>query len=160
MEYSLTTEFFMASKLKVLIVEDDLMIADMTEELLADGGYDVCGIARTVDEAIDLGARLLPDLALIDFRLVNGGLGTEVATRLRNKSRIGVLYVTGNDAHVDMQAPDGDACLSKPYRSEDLLSGLKVVVGIVATGVAAPPFPRGFRLLRRAYSNPAESSNG
>ena len=33
---------------KVLIAEDDLMIADMVEQILVDAGYEVCGIARTV----------------------------------------------------------------------------------------------------------------
>jgi len=40
--------------LKVLIAEDDLMIADLAEEILVDHGYQVCGIARTVSEAVTL----------------------------------------------------------------------------------------------------------
>ena len=39
---------------KVLIAEDDLMIADMLEMSLVDSGYEVCGIARTVAEAVAL----------------------------------------------------------------------------------------------------------
>jgi two-component system, response regulator PdtaR len=37
--------------LKVLIAEDDLMIADIAEEILIEHGYEVCGIARTVTES-------------------------------------------------------------------------------------------------------------
>ena len=40
--------------LKVSIAEDDLMIADLAEEILADGGYEVCGVARTVAETVAL----------------------------------------------------------------------------------------------------------
>ena len=40
--------------LKVLIAEDELMIADMAEETLVKHGYEVCGIARTVAEAVRL----------------------------------------------------------------------------------------------------------
>src|ERR1700681_237271 len=66
--------------LKVLIAEDDLMIADTAEEILVECGYEVCGIARTVAEGIALGLRHKPDLALIDLRLGDGGLGTAIGT--------------------------------------------------------------------------------
>jgi two-component system, response regulator PdtaR len=82
--------------LKVLMAEDDFMIADMAEEVLVEHGYEVCGIARTVAEAVALGRRHKPDLAVIDLRLADGGLGTEVAAQLGALGRIGVLYATGN----------------------------------------------------------------
>ena len=150
----------MADKLKVLIAEDNLMIADIAEELLVRHGYEVCGIAATVDEAVALGLRHKPDLALIDLRLADGGLGIEVATRLRAVGRIGVLFATGYDASVALQDADGDACLCKPYQTEDLMRGLEIVAEIVATGAAGPPFPRGLRLQRRAYSTPTEPDIG
>src|SRR6267154_2687168 len=40
---------------KVLIAEDELIIADMIAEVLARNGYDICGIARSVAEVIELG---------------------------------------------------------------------------------------------------------
>ena len=48
----------------VMIAEDDLLVADMLEETLIQGGNDVCGIARTVDKAVELGERHRPDLAI------------------------------------------------------------------------------------------------
>jgi hypothetical protein len=53
---------------KVLIVEDGLLIADCTEEFLVRSGYEVCGIARTVDEAVDLGRRRRLHRQAIQFR--------------------------------------------------------------------------------------------
>ena len=38
----------------VMIAEDDLFMADMLEEALAANGYDVCGIASTVEKAVEL----------------------------------------------------------------------------------------------------------
>ena len=136
--------------LKVLIAEDDLLIADVAEEVLVERGYNVCGIARTVADAVALGRLHKPDLALIDLRLADGGLGTEVAAQLGALGRLGVLYATGNMSQVALTSADGDACLAKPYRSADLLRGLEIVAGIVATGRAQPPFPRGFQLLHPA----------
>ena len=133
---------------KVLIVEDDLMLADFAEEILVEHGYEVSGIARTVAEAIGLARRCRPDLVILDLRLADGGLGTEFASQLPPVGRPGILYVTGNMSQVTLT--NGDACLAKPYRSADLLRGLEIVAAIVATGKAQPPFPQGFRLLREA----------
>jgi DNA-binding response OmpR family regulator len=132
---------------KVLIAEDDLMIADMVEEMLVERGYEVCGIARTVAEAVALGRRHNPDLAVLDMRLADGGLGTEIAAQLGGLGRVGVLYASGNITDAMKTIIDGDACLAKPYRSADLLRSLEIVAEIVATGTASPPFPRGFKML-------------
>jgi CheY-like chemotaxis protein len=133
--------------LKVLIAEDDLMIADIAEEILIEHGYEVCGIARTVAEAVALAQHHRPDLAVLDLRLADGGLGTEIAARLLPLGRIGVLYATANTSQVVLTTVDGDASLSKPYRSADLLRSLEIVAEIVATGEALPPFPKGFQVL-------------
>jgi CheY-like chemotaxis protein len=133
--------------LKVLIVEDDLMLADFAEEILVERGYAVSGIARTVTEAVALATHSRPDLVMLDLRLADGGLGTEVAARLLPLGSPGVLYVTGNMSQVALT--DGDACLAKPYRAVDLLRGLQIVTELVATGKAQPPFPQGFQLLNR-----------
>jgi DNA-binding response OmpR family regulator len=140
--------------LKILIVEDDLMLADFAEELLVEHGYKVSGIARTVGDAVARIRHSTPDLVILDLRLADGGLGTEVAAQLVEHSRPGILYVTGNMSQVVLT--HGDACLAKPYRSVDLLRGLQIVAEIVATGKAQPPFPQGFHLLHpTADSRPA-----
>jgi DNA-binding response OmpR family regulator len=146
--------------LKVLIAEDDFMIADMTEEMLVESGYEVCGIARTVDEAVALGRLHQPDLAVIDLRLADGGLGTEIAPQLGGLAKLGVLYASGNVSHVMMSAANGHACLAKPYRSADLLRGLEIVIEMVASGTASKPFPRGFQVLRPEPPAPRETSHG
>jgi CheY-like chemotaxis protein len=138
--------------LKVLIAEDDLMIADLADEILVGGGYEVCGIARTVAEAVALAQRHKPDLAVLDLRLADGGLGTEIAAQLLPFGRLGVLYATGNISQVVLTIADGDACLSKPYSSADLLRGLEIVAEIVATSKALPPFPQGFHVLHPALT--------
>jgi two-component system, response regulator PdtaR len=73
----------------VMIAEDDLLMADMLEEVLVANGYEVCGIARTVEEGVELGDRCKPDLAILDIRLAEGGLGMDIAARLHSKSPSG-----------------------------------------------------------------------
>jgi DNA-binding response OmpR family regulator len=139
---------------KVLIAEDDLMIADMAEEMLVEHGYTVCGIARTVEAAVALGRQHRPDLAVIDLRLADGGLGTQIAAQLADHRGLGILYATANVSDVLLTAVDGHACLVKPYSAGALLRSLEIVADIVAARGASPPFPRGFKLLPPAIAAP------
>jgi len=142
--------------LKVLIAEDQLMIADLLDEFLSASGYDVCGIARTVEEAVALGELHKPDLALLDVRLAKGGFGPEIARRLGSRGKFGVLYATGNDARTSaLTQADGDASIAKPYRPEDVLRSLEIVREIVTSGTATLPFPPGFRVLPKSDIVPA-----
>jgi ActR/RegA family two-component response regulator len=152
-----------AGMIKVVIVEDDLMIADIAKETLIASGYEVCGIARTVSEAVVLCRRRKPDLAVIDLRLddrslAEGWLGTDVVARLGSMGQLGVLYASGNLTSAMMTVIGGHACLAKPYSSADLVRGLEIVAEIVATGTASPPFPRGFRVLPRTSTAPRATS--
>src|SRR5712664_237320 len=133
--------------LKVLIVEDDLMLADFAEEILVEHGYEITGIARTVADAVALARDARPDLVILDLRLADGGLGTEVAAQLPPLGRPGILYITGNMSQVALTC--GDACLAKPYRAVDLLRGLFFFTDTAATGKAQSPFPPGFQLLHQ-----------
>jgi DNA-binding response OmpR family regulator len=93
--------------LTVLIVEDNLMIADAAEELLVRAGYGVRGIAATVATAVTLAQIHWPDLLLVDLQLGGGGLGSHVARQLGNQARCGILYTTGNLANVTLTDMDG-----------------------------------------------------
>ncbi len=134
----------------VMIAEDDLFMADMLEEVLVDGGYQVCGIARTVEQAIALGERHRPDLAVLDIRLAEGGYGMEVAAWLKQHGPVGVLYASGQVGQMVLTKDDGDALLVKPYRAEDVVHALKIVEQIISTGIASQRFPTGFSVLNGA----------
>jgi DNA-binding response OmpR family regulator len=137
--------------LRVLIAEDQLMIAELLEIVLIEGGYEVCGIARTVDEAVALGELHKPDLAVLDLQLARGGRSTEIARRLNSRRKFGILYTTGEDSRIStLTLADGEAAIVKPYRAEDLVRALEIVREIATGGTAAPPFPPGFRLLSAA----------
>ena len=58
--------------MRVLIVEDEALVALELEELLLDEGFEVVGSAANAAQAIDLGRRHRPDLALLDLNLADG----------------------------------------------------------------------------------------
>jgi DNA-binding response OmpR family regulator len=137
--------------LKVLIAEDQLMIAELLEDVLTESGYDVCGIAGTVDEALALVTLHKPDLAVLDVQLARGDRSPEIVRRLNGRDRFGVLYTTGEDARSStLTRADGEASIRKPYLAEDLVRALEIVREMATGGTASPPFPPGFRLLSAA----------
>ncbi len=111
-------------------------------------------MARTVPEAVALYRDHRPDLVIIDQRLADGGLGTEIAPQLGDHCSLGILYATGSAPQVIETATEGHGCLSKPYRSADLVRSVEIVAEMVTTGTASPPFPRGFQVLTSASIGP------
>lgn len=139
---------------KIIVVEDSVMLADMLEDFLTFKGYDVCGLARTVHEAVLLADRYEPDLAVLDFRLADGGFGIQIPPLLRDKVRMGILYVSGDALRNTLTIADGDAYIQKPYRLEDLDNALDIVSKIKKNIAISPStFPTGFRLLKSAVGD-------
>lgn len=150
-----------ASVLKVLIAEDELMIADWLEETLTASGYQVCGIARTVDEAVALADLHNPDLAVFDVRLARGGRGPEIARRVSNRGTMGILYATGDDVrNSTLTRADGNASIAKPYRNEDVVDALVIVQEIMTGGTVDRAFPTGFRLLPAGGGSSTQATSG
>ena len=83
---------------RVLIVEDERVVATHVERSLRDAGYRVTGIAASAIEAQSLVSSEPPDVALVDIRLRGRSDGFEIAERLRNESDVPVVYMT---AHTD-----------------------------------------------------------
>ena len=134
---------------KVLIVEDDILVGDILETFLVSAGYDVCGVALSVDEAVMLADLHQPDLAVLDFRLADGGYGPEIKSRLKNPSGLGILYATGDGMNKGLTSKDGDAFIQKPYQMKDIIKCLEIVQKLRTTGVCdRVEFPRNFVLLK------------
>jgi DNA-binding response OmpR family regulator len=130
----------------VLIAEDDLTIADMLQDILEQAGYTVTAVARTVDEAMRAADRHMPDFAVIDLHLANGGMGSDIAAYLRRQAKVGIIFSTGADHQVF--APDlADAVMLKPYRLSDVVHGLHIISDIAARGRSDVKWPVSFRLL-------------
>jgi PAS domain S-box-containing protein len=83
---------------RVLIVEDERVVATHVERSLLEAGYTVTGIAASGAEAASLVADQLPDVALVDIRLRGKAEGFEIAERLRHERDVPVVFMT---AHTD-----------------------------------------------------------
>ena len=79
--------------IRILMAEDNDLVALTLEEQLKGLGYDVIGVARTGAEAIDLASRLSPDLIIMDIRMPEVE-GTEAAARINQQRRCQILMLT------------------------------------------------------------------
>ncbi|WP_270938710.1 response regulator [Falsiroseomonas oryzae] len=107
---------------RVLVVEDEALVAMLVEDALLDAGFGVMGPAATVDEAMSLLARERPDAVVLDLNLA-GETSTPVADELAAR---GIPYViaTGYGAS-GLPAGHQDAMvLAKPYDPAELTSML------------------------------------
>lgn len=104
---------------RILIVEDEPLVAFDNEHLLKDAGYEVVATVDCLAEARAVIERDPLDLVLADLLLNGDGDGTGVA-RVARRHQVPVLFVTGHcsDGVRDL----GVGCLSKPY-SEKVLKG-------------------------------------
>ena len=82
--------------MRVLIVEDDVIIAMHLAMLVADFGHEVCASVRTSSEAIARAIALTPDFALLDLRLAGGDSGVDVARELYENQAMRCIFVSGN----------------------------------------------------------------
>ncbi len=112
---------------RVLIVEDEALVALTLEDVLIEAGYVVCGVADRPTQALEIARVLEPELAIIDVRLADGGNGIVLAELLAAEMPVRMLFATGNPAEVRACASAGHGCLAKPFQAEALLAALAAV---------------------------------
>ena len=113
--------------LRILIVEDEFLIALELESLLQDAGHDVVGIAATSDEAIALGQQLAPDLAFVDIHLADGLTGIDVARNLSDQHHVTVLFMTANAKRIPEDFAGARGVIAKPYTERGVKEALAYV---------------------------------
>ncbi len=131
---------------RLLVVEDEPLVAFDTEHVLTDAGYTIVATVDRVADAIAVidGGELI-DLVLLDVALADGS-GLDVA-RAAQSVGVAVLFVTGNCPSEAMALAQG--CLSKPYGQRDLVAAIAAIEGAM-DGKTARRLPSGFRLFAAA----------
>lgn len=109
---------------KVLIVEDDLIIALSTEKMIERLGCEVIKMVTTGEEAVKVAIESRPDLILMDIRLAGEMDGIDATREIRKHlNGVRIIYVTGNADPAYREKAEGsgfEAYLIKPVRFDDL----------------------------------------
>ena len=115
-----------ANVLRVLVVEDEALIAMELESILEQQGHEVVDAVATEADAIAVARLTRPDLVLMDVRLARGGDGVATAIRLRQELGIRSIFITAQSDQVTRAraaAAEPAGFLGKPL-SPDLLAKL------------------------------------
>jgi two-component system, response regulator PdtaR len=116
---------------RILVVEDDWFAGMDMEAALGQAGYDVRGVVMSAEEAIEAAGENLPDLILMDVRLVGARDGVDAALEIRRRFGIPCLFVTAFvdpalRARAEPARPLG--WLTKPISGESLVDAVKVAL--------------------------------
>lgn len=114
------------SSTRVLVVEDESLIAFHIESLLEDNGFEVFGSAATADQAMKLISDKLPDIGVLDINLGSGATSFPVAEYLVRKKRP-ILFLSGYSAAL-VRLPEtfADAPrLAKPFNDRQFVETVK-----------------------------------
>ena len=116
---------------RILIVEDEQIVAKHIENHLRKGGYDPVGIAAQGEDAIKLAVELQPDLILMDIRLSGSIDGIQAAEKIRSRFNIPIIYLT---AFADSETLERSrntepfGYLLKPFEAKVLYSTIEVAL--------------------------------
>ncbi len=117
--------------LRILICEDESLIALGLCAIVEDAGHIVCGTCATAVEAVAAAITHRPDLVLMDVMLRGGEDGIAAALEIRQRLDIPCLFMSAVDAPAVRDRMAGAQPLgfiAKPYRPADLLQQLQRLV--------------------------------
>src|SRR5476651_1215279 len=117
-------------KIKVLIVEDQFIEANNLKIMLKKAGYEVCTLARSVDEALQVVNKECPQMVLLDIYLNGPQTGIDLAHLLREKN-IPFVFLSANSTKETLNAAKATnpyGFLVKPFREKDVLIMLEVAL--------------------------------
>jgi two-component system, response regulator PdtaR len=113
---------------RILIVEDDFLVASQMEAALADAGFDIAGVAASAERAIALAESERPALCVMDIRLAGARDGIEAAIEIFKTSGIRCVFATAHaDPSVRSRAEKAMPLgwLQKPYSMASLVGAVR-----------------------------------
>lgn len=141
--------------LRVMIVEDQALLAMELELVLADCGCDVVGCAMDRDGAFAIADRESPEMALVDVNLLDGMTGPQVAQRLVADHGTAVIFLTANPEQIPEGFSGALGAVSKPF-DEQTIRGVVAFARQFILHRTVGETPRRFRLAPWLSTPPAD----
>jgi two-component system, response regulator PdtaR len=113
--------------LRVLVVEDDALIAMLLADMCAGMGHDVCALAATEADAVAAAVRCRPDLMIVDERLRDGS-GVSAVNQILRTGFVPHVFIGGDTSAVQALRP-GAVALQKPFIESDLVRAIQCALG-------------------------------
>lgn len=118
-----------AEAVKILIVEDEILIAEFIKEVLEDKGFTSTKMVHERDEALIMFRSFCPDIILMDINIHGRDMGIELA--MAKNPEADVIFITAQSDMATMQkalATNPRSYLTKPVRKTDLIAAIQLVI--------------------------------
>lgn len=122
------------SAVKILIVDDEVLIAELIKSYLAGFGYNHLFLAHTKKTAIQMIEHMNPDLVLLDLYLQQPKDGLEIANTIDEKGDIPYIFITANaDMLIIQEAIHTKASgyITKPIKKTDLFAVIQIALNTI-----------------------------
>jgi CheY-like chemotaxis protein len=124
----------MIMKKKIMIVEDELLIAENIKRALLKDKYDICAMVMSAEESLELARKDNPDLVIMDIMLSGEMTGIEAAQIMYKELRTPIIFLT---AYADEKTLEGAfeanpyGYLVKPVREKDIRTAVKMAFHMI-----------------------------
>jgi PAS domain S-box-containing protein len=118
-------------KSRILVVEDESIVAEHLQKILAQLGYEAGHSAATGEEAVELAEQIRPDLVLMDIMLAGDMDGIQAADRIRSRMQVPVIYLTAYAEDGILQrakTTEPFGYLLKPFRKESIRTAIEMAL--------------------------------
>jgi CheY-like chemotaxis protein len=119
------------NKSRILVVEDEAIVAMVIKRRLKDLGYIVSGVASTGKDAITKVEGTFPDLVLMDIRLKGDMDGIEATKIIKDRFSLPVVYLTAHSDDITFKKAketDPDGYILKPFTEKDLSTTIEIAL--------------------------------
>ncbi|RYY58460.1 MAG: response regulator transcription factor [Chitinophagaceae bacterium] len=116
-------------RIKIVIVEDEMVIARTIESTLDELGYTCCGPASSYGEALELLETEKPDLVLLDINLAGKKDGIDLAEKINVLYQIPFIFLTANSDMATIERAKKvkpHAYIVKPFNKEELFAAIEI----------------------------------
>ncbi|CDZ30720.1 response regulator [Neorhizobium galegae] len=126
--------------MKVMIVEDEMLLAMELESEVEAAGHEVIGVAMSSHQARDLLSASRPDFAFVDIHLMDGPTGIDVGRRLA-EARVPFVFVSGNIKRLPDDFVGALGAIEKPYTVNGMKNALQYISAVLSgvDDLAPPP---------------------
>lgn len=130
---------------RVLIVEDEALLAMDIEALVEDAGHQVVGEAASLREVEELGDEAAPDLAFVDIQLAQQSSGLDAARLIHARwARAAVVFVTANPKKIPEDFAGAHGVIPKPFSRAGLTAALRYIEEGLSDPPPTSPLPASF----------------
>lgn len=123
------------TKARILIIEDEAVIAMDLSDLVSSAGHTVCAVESTASGAVEAARRELPDLVLADIQLADGSSGIDAVKDILASFEVPVIFITAfPDRLLTGERPEPTFLITKPYSPDMVRAAVSQALFFESTG--------------------------